>query len=88
MFKFLVGAWQMILFVWKYVRPIYGELMRIIRKARDLGLENEAARKKVFQDATDFIQARGLEKVPDSVLNCCIELTYQVYIWQNKKEAV
>jgi hypothetical protein len=62
--------------------------MRIIQEVKILGLENEEARKKVFQDITDCIQARGLDKVPDSVLNCSIELVYQIYQWQNKKEVI
>ena len=88
MIKWLISVWQIICFLWKYVKPIYIDLMRIIQEVKILGLENEEARKKVFQDITDCIQARGLDKVPDSVLNCSIELVYQIYQWQNKKEVI
>ena len=81
----IINAWQVLLFCWKKVRPIYKDLMRIIHEVSEAGLESEEARKKVFQDITDTIQLRGLEKVPDSVLNCSIELTYQFYLWKNKK---
>jgi hypothetical protein len=77
--------WQTILFIWKYIKPIYSDIMRIIEEANALGLTNEVARKKVFQDITDFIQEKGLQKVPDSVLNCSIELCYQIYIWKSNK---
>ena len=85
MFKWVVSCWQIICFLWKYLKPIYTDLMLIIDEVRQLGLENEEARKKVFQIITDCIQKRGLEKVPDSVLNCSIELCYQLYLWKNKK---
>lgn len=86
MIKFLISTWQIVQFFWTYVKPIYSDLMRIIARAKLLGLANEEARKQVFQDATDCIQARGLAKVPDSVLNTAIELCYQLYIWQNEKQ--
>ena len=85
MLKWLINVWQILWFLYRYVKPIYIDLMRIIQEVRILGLENDDARKKVFQDITDCIQVRGLEKVPDSVLNCSIELCYQIYIWQSKK---
>ena len=89
-FRWLLIAWRVIClvisFTWKYLRPIYLDLMRIIKQVKESGLENEEARKKVFQDITDCIQERGLQKIPDSVLNCAIELCYQLYVWQNKKE--
>jgi hypothetical protein len=85
MFKFVLNVWSVVCFLWKYIKPVYTDLMRIIGEVRVSGLDNEAARKKVFQDITDCIQARGLEKVPDSVLNCSIELCYQIYVWQNRK---
>ncbi len=85
MLKWLISVWQIICFLWKYVKPLYIDLMRIIQEVKNSGLENDTARKKVFQDITDCIQARGLEKVPDSVLNCSIELCYQIYIWRNQK---
>jgi hypothetical protein len=87
MLKWVISVWQIMCFLWQYVKPLYKDLMRIIEKVRTLGLEDEEARKRVFQDITDCIQVRGLQKVPDSVLNCSIELCYQVYIWQQKKEA-
>ena len=78
----LGNIWAVIVFMWKYVRPIYKDLMCIIAEVHNTGLENDEARKKVFQDITDRIQARGLSKVPDSVLNTAIELCYQIYIWR------
>lgn len=85
MFKWLANAWMILGFVWKYVNPIYTDLMRIIKQVQTSGLTDDAARKKVFQDITDCIQARGLEKYPDSVLNAAIELVYQIYLWKIKK---
>ena len=82
MIKFIVSAWQIIVFMWKYLKPIYCDLLRIIADVKTLGLTNDDSRKKVFQEITDCIQERGLKKVPDSVLNCCIELCYQIYIWR------
>lgn len=88
MLKWITNAWFFICFLWKYVNPIYVDLMRIIKEVKTLGLDNDDSRKKVFQDITDCIQARGLDKVPDSVLNCSIELVYQIYQWRNKSEAI
>ena len=85
MIRWLFSVWQIILFLQKYVKPLYTDLMRIIREVKESGLENDEARKKVFQDITDCIQARGLDKVPDAVLNCSIELCYQIYVWQTKE---
>jgi hypothetical protein len=62
--------------------------MRIIGKVKSMGLTNEEARKLVFQDITDCIQARGLNKVPDSVLNASIELVYQIYLADRKREDI
>ena len=88
MFKWLISVWQIICFLWKYVKPIYIDLMRIIGKVKSMGLTNEEARKLVFQDITDCIQARGLNKVPDSVLNASIELVYQIYLIDRKREDI
>jgi hypothetical protein len=85
MIKILISLWQVLVFFWTKVRPIFHDVIRIIDEAKKQGLSNDDARKKVFQDATDFIQARGLDKVPDSVLNCSIELCYQIYIWNKSK---
>jgi len=83
--KLLFNMLQVLWAIWGYVRPIYRDVLRIIKQVDKLGLENKAAREKVFQDITDCIQARGLAKVPDSVLNCTIELCYQIALWQDKK---
>lgn len=81
-FKFFSAVWQklnwLINFVYKYVVPIYSELVKIIKEVKDSNLEDEAARKAVFQKITDFIQSKGLEKYPDSLMNCIIELVYQL----------
>jgi hypothetical protein len=78
MWKFISAAWG----VWKFISPIYNDIMGFIQDARILGLKDDAARKQVFQKATDLIQKNGLTKVPDSVLNAGIELVYQVYVWR------
>jgi len=78
MIKFISVAWK----VWAFVSPIYKDIMRIIKEIKDKGLVNEEARKAAFQDITDFMQKNGLKSVPDSVLNCSIELCYQVYLWK------
>ena len=86
MLKFIISLFQVLWVMWGYLRPIYRDIIRITKQVSEQGLENIEARKKVFQDITDCIQARGLEKIPDSVLNCAIELAYQIVIWQNKGE--
>jgi hypothetical protein len=86
MWKWLISTWQIILFIWRYIHPIYDDLMCTIREVSNCNFTNEEARKKVFQVITDRVQARGLEKIPDSVLNCAIELCYQIYAWK-KTEA-
>jgi len=88
MIKFIISLFQVLWVMWGYLRPIYRDIIRITKQVSEQGLENIEARKKVFQDITDCIQARGLEKIPDSVLNCAIELAYQIVIWQNKKGEV
>lgn len=86
--KALIGLVQIAVFFWKRVRPILREVIYIIDEVKRSGLSNDDARKKVFQDVTDFIQARGMEKVPDSVLNASIEMAYQIYQWdKTKREA-
>lgn len=85
MIKAFANMWAVVCFMWTYVRPIYVDMMRIIKDAKEKGLQDESARKYVFQEVTDFIQARGLESVPDSVLNCAIELCYQIFIWRKGK---
>jgi hypothetical protein len=85
MIKALANMWAVVCFMWTYVRPIYVYLMRIIKEAKEKGLTDDAARKHVFQEVTDFIQARGLKAIPDSVLNCSIELGYQIFIWRKGK---
>lgn len=78
----MVKFFQVVWMVWRFVSPIYSEVMHIIDEVKKTGLTNDDARKKVFQDVTDFIQARGVKAVPDSVLNTAIELCYQVYLWK------
>lgn len=80
--KFFTNLWSklnwLINFIYAYVSPIYKELVVIIKKVKESNLEDDAARKKVFQDITDFIQKNGLKKIPDSILNCIIEMVYQL----------
>lgn len=78
----MVKFFQVVWMVWRFVSPIYSEVMHIIDEVKKTGLTNDDAHKKVFQDVTDFIQARGVKAVPDSVLNTAIELCYQVYLWK------
>ena len=86
--KAIIALFQIAAFFWQRVRPIFHDIVHIIDEVKQSGLSNDEARKKVFQDVTDFIQARGMEKVPDSVLNCSIELAYQIYLWDRKKGGV
>lgn len=69
-------------FVRVYISPIYYELVRIIEEVQATDLENEEARKAVFQKITDYIQAQGIN-IPDSLLNLSIEVVYQLV--KNKK---
>ena len=64
-------------FVKVYISPIYDELVAIIREVQATDLENEEAKKKVFQKITDYIQSHGIN-IPDSVLNLSIEVVYQL----------
>ena len=84
MLKFIAIIWQCISFIWQYLRPIYKDLMLSIKEINDKDLGDEVSRKLVFQGITDRMQDRGLKKIPDSVLNCCIELSYQIFLWQRK----
>ena len=70
-------------FLYVYISPIYSELVKVIKEVTQTDLEDEEARKAVFQKMTDFIQARGL-KISDSILNASIEIVYQLI--KNKKE--
>lgn len=83
--SFLIKAFQVAVLLFKYIRPIFFDLMRIIREVNTLGLDNGEARKKVFQDITDFIQKNGMKNVPDSILNAAIELAYQIYLLDKKQ---
>jgi len=64
-------------FVRVYISPIYIKLVEIIKEVKATDLENEAARKVVFQKITDYIQEQGIE-IPDSILNLSIEIAYQL----------
>ena len=64
-------------FVKVYISPIYDELIKIIIEVNSTDLENEAARKEVFQKITDYIQAQGIT-ISDSILNLSIEIVYQL----------
>jgi hypothetical protein len=75
----LLGA---INFIYKYVAPIYIPLVAIIKEVQKTDLEDDSARKAVFQKITDFIQSKGLEKFPDSILNAIIELVYLIIKWK------
>jgi hypothetical protein len=85
MMKLLITVWQVLVFLWRYIKPIYSDMMRIIAEVNATDLDDDEARKKVFQDVTDAMQARGLQKIPDSVLNCAIELGYQICMWRDCK---
>lgn len=85
MLKFLAQAWTVILYIWKYIKPIYDDMMKAIELVKTKGLKDAMARLEVFQIVTDCVQARGLEKIPDGVLNTAIELCYQIYVWKAGK---
>jgi hypothetical protein len=82
LFQFFTALWHKVQFIanliYTYVSPIYKELVKIIKEVQDANLENEEARKLVFQKITDFIQAHGLKKIPDSIINLCIEAIFQL----------
>ena len=79
-FKWFTGLWNklnwVMNFIYTYVSPIYSALVEIIKEVKDSDLEDDKARKAVFQKITDFIQTKGLEKFPDSLLNGIIEVVY------------
>jgi len=81
-FKWFTSLWGklnwLVNFIYVYISPIYSQLVAIIKEVQSTNLEDDAARKAVFQKITDFIQAQGLNKIPDSILNCIIEITYQL----------
>jgi hypothetical protein len=88
MIKLLLSFWQILVFIWKYVKPIIADTRHIFDEIKEKGLTDEAARKHAFQDITDLLQEKGFKDTPDSVLNCTLELCYQIYLWENaKKEA-
>ena len=86
MIKLIISLCQLLCFFWRYVKPILSDTRCIFHKIKEKGLTNEEARKEAFQDITDLLQTKGFKEVPDSVLNTTIELCYQLYIWENKKE--
>jgi len=78
--KFFTSLWSKlnwaINFIYTYVKPIYSKLVEIIKEVKETNLEDDAARKAVFQKITDFMQENGLKKIPDSILNPIIEIVY------------
>lgn len=80
MLKFLAAAWNVLVFLWKYIKPVYADMMEIIAQVKASGLTDTAARAKVIQLVTDKLQCRGLAKIPDNVMNASIELCYQIYL--------
>jgi len=64
-------------FVKVYISPIYDELVTIIKEVQGTDLENEEAKKQVFQKITDYIQSKGIN-ISDSILNLSIEVIYQL----------
>ncbi len=66
------------------VNLIFGELNKvypvikpIIIEIKNTDLTDDAARKAVFQKATDALQGLGID-IPDSRLNLYIEIVYQL----------
>lgn len=86
MWKFLASTYAVAKYLWKFVKPVWADTTTAIKLVKEKGLKDDAARKQVFQYLTDCIHARGLAKVPDSVLNCTIELCYQIYLWRENKQ--
>jgi len=85
MIKLLLSFWQILIFLWKHVKPIISDTRHIFNEIKYRGLTDESARKQAFQDITDLIQKKGMKEVPDSVLNCTLELCYQIYLMENKQ---
>jgi len=65
------------------ISPIYHELVDIIQDVKNSDLKDDDARKEVFKRITNYMQLKGI-KISDSILNCAIELVYQLI--KNKKE--
>lgn len=80
-FRWFTALWNklqwLVNFMYTYLSPIYSELVKVIKAVQESNLEDDAARKAVFQQMTDFIQARGLN-ISDSILNASIEIVYQL----------
>jgi hypothetical protein len=72
----------LIALVFSEFNRVYPVIKAAINEVAQTDLENEAARKAVFQKATDAIQSMGI-KISDSRLNFFIEMAYQLY--KNKK---
>lgn len=87
-FNFFKSVYRKIIWVvnivYVYVGPIYKELVAIIKEVKDTNLNDEDKRRAVFSKITLFIKDNGLKEVPDSILNCLIEIVYQII--KNKKE--
>jgi len=71
-------------FIRVYIGPIYNELIDIVKEVSETDLNNEEARKVVFQKITDYIQAKGII-LSDSILNLSIEIVYQI-VKQGKEQ--
>jgi hypothetical protein len=87
MIKEIAGSvmliWKLICFSIRYILPIRDDVIRICQKAKELGLDDKAARERVFQDITDCLQARGiLKNYPDPLINTIQEAIYLFYIWK------
>jgi hypothetical protein len=80
MFKFISAAWG----IWKFIAPIYKDLMTAIKRVNETNLENIEARNAVKQEITDLVQNHALKNVSDSKMNAAIEICYQVYLISKK----
>jgi len=87
LFDFFKSLFRKLVWVIQLIRikisPIYEELVDIIKDVQNTELENDMARKEVFKRITNYMQLKGI-KISDSILNCAIELVYQLI--KNKKE--
>lgn len=63
--------------VYTWLSPIYDDLVAISKKVKESNLEDDEARKAVFQEITDVLQSKGI-KMSDSSLNLLIEVVYQL----------
>ena len=83
MWKWLSSLYRKLVWVvdlvFKYVKPIYDELVPIIKAVGSTDLSDEEKRREVFKRISEFIKKQLPNLViSDSILNIIIELVYQL----------